>query len=557
MGQVSAKDCYCTASALLERAALGGARQAGLFSSKAHEYRAHAELLLPDSPGDSKRIQRTFKLMDVDNDGSISREEFREGVDMLLRPQHRAPRDERTHSSPALHMVEWSIAIVTQWVRDIAGVSDETASLLSSAGVDGQLLVHLSSSDLKEIGIDSRLERKRILARVAQVLQSDPARAPFVAPAVGLEPEPERWVHEPQQVWRETQGEDQGSLHRSMPETEPEPEPEPELELEPESEPELEPPKPAAVSPTGSPSSPPPRPSLSRPATLATPSDPPCLHRASTAVENEISSTERMRLEACASGVSVPGRSVDDAHDERQHIDSATRSRSQGTQGAETVESILGGGSDATIAQPLVPQGDQGRVKRLDQGLGSAQITSSGSDDHAVAILMRTSDADADDVSDRSLDIGNDGEDSDSRDDWASALVAPSLLDHFDSISGPQWKPSQKPDLRRHDATTVDGTPRVGAGTRRRFRSTRARSETSTQRARNEGEIQRIVTAPSGAEAEAMRFHGSAAGASAASMTAFVGRSVPDNASSSGGRGRWVPRRPPPTSVGIKHRWAA
>ena len=48
--------------------------------------------------------------------------------------------------------------MVAQWLRDAAGVSEETASLVTAAGVDGQLLIYLSSSDLKEIGIESRFK---------------------------------------------------------------------------------------------------------------------------------------------------------------------------------------------------------------------------------------------------------------------------------------------------------------------------------------------------------------------------------------------------------------
>jgi hypothetical protein len=119
------------------------------------------------------------------------------------------------------------------------------------------------------------------------------------------------------------------------------------------------------------------------------------------------------------------------------------------------------------------------------------------------------------------------------------------VLKHFDSLSGLQWKPSPKPNLRRHGATAGDGSPRAIVGTRRRVLSTRARGEFPTPTGRNEGEIQRIVETMSGAEAGVMRRNGSAAGASAASI---IGRPVPDNTGSSGGRGRWVPRRPPPTA---------
>ena len=203
-----AADCYRTAAALLERAALGS-RHAGHFSSRAHEYSARAELL--SNPTEPRRIEQVFGMMDANSSGGLDRAEFREGVQLLFASQSRGS---------AVGVAQWGVDEVELWLRTGAGVTQETAALMKKAGVHGELLMHLSAEDLEEIGIEERLERKKILAHIDQLAGQSVRVQPSVTAASAGGAQLAAELRSPQPEPKKAQ---------------PEPEPEPEPESEPDS----------------------------------------------------------------------------------------------------------------------------------------------------------------------------------------------------------------------------------------------------------------------------------------------------------------------------------
>lgn len=82
----------------------------------------------------------------------------------------------------------WGVEAVGDWLGRVGLGSQRPA--FEARGVRGRLLLELDDEDLQELGVGSRLERKRILAEVRALLPSFGAVAPSVAAQLELGPPP-------------------------------------------------------------------------------------------------------------------------------------------------------------------------------------------------------------------------------------------------------------------------------------------------------------------------------------------------------------------------------
>jgi hypothetical protein len=180
----SAVDCYQTAAVLLERAAQGSIH-AGHFASKANEYSARAALL--EGGGDGDKAAALFGMLDADGDGKLDRAEFRAGVE-TLQAQLLAPGAGAVPADGAEAITGWSAVEVARWAREDAGLPEGVAAALRDNQVTGKLLVVLRLDDLRELGIQRGVDRKRLM--VARARATGQAYRPFVS-GVGQEPGPE------------------------------------------------------------------------------------------------------------------------------------------------------------------------------------------------------------------------------------------------------------------------------------------------------------------------------------------------------------------------------
>jgi hypothetical protein len=75
----------------------------------------------------------------------------------------------RAQSTPATADTQWTCEQVLEWMARV-GLAQHEIQLFRARNIHGRLLLDLDHEDLKEIGVSSRLERKRILVEINELL---------------------------------------------------------------------------------------------------------------------------------------------------------------------------------------------------------------------------------------------------------------------------------------------------------------------------------------------------------------------------------------------------
>ena len=170
--------------------------------TKAREYWARADLLSGQT-----ELDNLFSMLDADGDGSIDFGEFKAGFGYLeqrlchaVNPNSNANPDASQQQQPPQQQPQqpqqqqqqqpqqpqqqqqqrqqrrrqglvtdrWGVLDVARWLEEEVGLG-HVASIFVTGRVDGRLLAELDEDDLRELGVSSGIDRKKVLLAFAQL----------------------------------------------------------------------------------------------------------------------------------------------------------------------------------------------------------------------------------------------------------------------------------------------------------------------------------------------------------------------------------------------------